>query len=175
MSIKCCHNERCKEYEYLTREETIELVAKRVLTMAFQTWPGVMFITRDNCWVETVSPGCFVADGAWSWGIMSKLYYYGIEKVVGEETRRIINLAKSVEQFDGANAKVLKLIFKRGMMRVKRSWVETDILYAGDMHWYREYCFEPNLTSEDIVAYVALTSNGKPIPIATEEFKEHVW
>jgi hypothetical protein len=103
-----------------------------------------------------------------------QIILYGVEEVVGEETQRIINLAKSVEQFDDAKAKVLKLIFKRGVMRIKRDWVETDILYVGDMHWYREYCFEPQMSSNDIVAYVVLTAD-KVIPVATEEFKEHVW
>ena len=172
--LKCCYDERCRKYEYLTREEAIDLVARRVLMLASQMWPGVMFITWENCLVDTVSLDCFKKDGAWSWGIMSKLYYYGIEKVVGEEAQRIINLTKSAEQFDDANAKVLKLIFKRGMMRIKRSWIETDILYVGDMHWYREYCFEPQMSSNDIVAYVVLTAD-KAIPVVTEEFKNHVW
>jgi len=175
MSIKCCHDERCRKYEYLTKKEAIELVARRVLTMASQMWPGVMFITWEDCLVDTVSLDCFVEDETWDWEIKSVLYYYGLERLTGEETQRIINLAKAVEQFfDESKAKVLKLTFKKGTKKIKRRWDEYDVLYVGDVHGYKEYCFEPQMSSDDIVAYVVLTAD-KVIPVATEEFKEHVW
>jgi len=172
--LKCCHDERCRNYEYLYHDEARDVVARRMLMMAAQTWPGIMFTTWENCLVSTVPIDCFVEDGVWSWGMMAKLYYYGIEKVVGEDAHRIINLAKSVEQFDESKAKVLKLTFKKGKMWRERCWDEYDVLYVGDVHSYCKYCFEPNLTSDDIVAYVVVTED-KIIPVATEEFKKHVW
>ena len=175
MSIKCCYDERCRKYEYLTREEAIDLVARRVLTVASQMWPGVIFVTKDNCWVETMSIGCFVKGETWDWHIRGVLYYYGLERLTGEEAQRVIDLALAKsEQFDN-KAKVLKLTFKKGKLWVKRFWIEYDVLYVGDAHGYKEYCLEPLMSSSDIVAYVILTSDGKPIPVVTEEIKKHIW
>jgi len=173
--LKCCHHEYCWEYEYLYRDEAVDLVVRRVLMMASQTWPGIIFVTRDNCWIETASIGCYVTDGVWSWGVKSVLYYYGLEKLTGEEAQYVIKLAKSVAQFDESKAKALKLTFKKGKMWRKRCWDEYDVLYVGDVHTYCEYCFGPNLASDDIVAYVVLTAENKVIPVATEEFKKYVW
>ena len=174
MSIKCCHDERCRKYEYLTREEAIELVARRVLTTASQMWPGVMFVTKDDCWIETASVGCFVEGETWNWDVRGVLYYYGLERLTGEEAQRVIDLALAKsEQFD--KARVLKLIFKQGKLWVKRFWIEYDVLYVGDAHGYKEYCLEPLMSSSDIVAYVILTSDGKLIPVVTEEIKKHIW
>ena len=169
---KCCHHVYCWDYEYLHRDEARDLVVRRVLKMAVSESPGTMIVTRENCWVETATSNCFVADGMWGWGLRGILYLHDVE--VGEEAQRVINLARSVAQFDEFKAKVLKLTFKKGMWREK-CWEEYDILYVGDRHLYCEYCLEPDLASDDIVAYVVLTSDNKLIPVATEEFRKHVW
>jgi len=173
-SVKCCHHMYCWDYEYLYRDEAKDLVARRVLKMAVSEPPGTMFATRENCWVETLFD-CFVADGTWGWGLKGILYLHDAKEEVGEEAQRVINLARSVAQFDESKAKVLKLTFKKGKIWRERCWDEYDVLYVGDVHSYCKYCLEPNLASDDIVAYVVLTSDGKLIPIATEEFKKYVW
>jgi hypothetical protein len=138
-----------------------------------------MLVTRENCLVEIVPFNkCFVTGGTWHWYIRGVLYTYKKEKVVGEEMRRIINLAKSTaqfdESFDESRASVLKLVFRMGTMKILRSWDETDVLYVGDVHSYNEYCFQPSPASDDIIAYVVVTPN-RIIPVEIETLKERVW
>jgi hypothetical protein len=175
MSLECCNDRNCWDYRYLTKEEAIDLVTMRVLRLAVEN-PSGAIITRENCIVENVPMDCFVRCGTWSWGIRSKLYVHSLEEVSGEEARRMINLAKSVAQFDETEAKVLKLTIRRVVMKIRREWEEHDVLYVGDSHFYGEYCIQPSPDEVDeVVAYVVV-ADDKIIPVSgIEELKKYVW
>ena len=174
--VKCCLDDFCDDFKYMYYHEAKELATRKLLEMAVSAPIGTAFAVLENCLIITLPLDCFVRDCAWGSYIRGILVLVKREEVSGEEAQRVISLAKSATQsaFDEEKAKVLKVIFKKGKLEIKRTWDEYDVLYVGDVHTYSEYCITTNWQAEDIVAYVVL-DDGKKIPVEIEVLKKYVW